>query len=48
MRDDPSLALGLNTHAGAITNAGVAEAHGRPVTSVSEVLGGAGVATSRK
>ena len=33
MRDDPSLALGLNTHAGAITNAGVAEAHGRPVTS---------------
>jgi alanine dehydrogenase len=48
MRDDPSLALGLNTHAGAITNAGVAEAHGRPVTSVSEVLCGPGVATSRR
>ena len=48
MRDDPSLALGLNTHAGAITNAGVAEAHGRPVTSLSEVLSGAGIAATRR
>jgi alanine dehydrogenase len=47
MRDDPSLALGLNTHAGAITNAGVAEAHGRAVTPVSQVLSGAGVTTRR-
>jgi alanine dehydrogenase len=28
LRDDPSLALGLNTHAGQLTNAPVAEAHG--------------------
>jgi alanine dehydrogenase len=48
MRDDPSLALGLNTHAGRITNAGVAEAHGRAVTPVSEILSGTGVTTTRR
>ncbi|MBO9556916.1 MAG: alanine dehydrogenase, partial [Cellulomonas sp.] len=28
LRDDPALAQGLNTHAGAVTNAAVAEAQG--------------------
>ena len=35
---DPALALGLNTHDGAVTCEPVAEAHGLPVTSLSEVL----------
>jgi alanine dehydrogenase len=35
---DPALALGLNTHEGTVTCAPVAEAHGLPVTSLSEVL----------
>jgi len=39
MRDDHSLALGLNTHAGALTNEPVAEAHGRRAVSLAEVLG---------
>ncbi|MBA2739186.1 MAG: alanine dehydrogenase [Nocardioidaceae bacterium] len=39
MRDDHSLALGLNTHAGELTNAPVAEAHGRMPLSLDEVLG---------
>jgi len=39
MRDDHSLALGLNTHDGAITNGPVAEAHGRDEVSLDEVLG---------
>lgn len=34
MRSDPALALGLNTSAGAIANAGVAAAHGMELTSV--------------
>ncbi len=38
LRDDPSLALGLNTHAGEITNEPVADAHGRGATSLEEVL----------
>jgi alanine dehydrogenase len=38
-RDDQSLALGLNTHAGAVTNTPVAEAHGLSSTSLDEVLG---------
>jgi alanine dehydrogenase len=33
------LALGLNTHDGALTNAAVAEAHGSPSVSIAEVLG---------
>ena len=37
-RDDHSLALGLNTHAGALTNAPVAEAHGMASTSLDDAL----------
>src|SRR5499427_1712410 len=36
--DDHSLALGLNTHAGMLTCAPVAEAHGLPATRMAEVL----------
>ena len=39
LSDDHSLALGLNTHAGSLTNAPVAEAHGRDSVSVESVLG---------
>jgi alanine dehydrogenase len=35
---DPSLALGLNTHDGAITSEPVAVAHGLSFTQLSEVL----------
>ncbi len=35
---DPSLALGLNTHAGRLTNAPVAEAHGLDSTPLADVL----------
>jgi alanine dehydrogenase len=38
-RDDHSLALGLNTHAGAVTNGPVAEAHGMASTSLEDALG---------
>ncbi|MGH3762604.1 alanine dehydrogenase [Actinophytocola sp.] len=38
LRADPALALGLNTHAGALTNAPVAEAHALPHTKLSEFL----------
>jgi len=38
MRSDPALALGLNTHDGALTNGPVAEAHGYQHVSLSEVL----------
>ena len=37
--DDPSLALGLNTHAGQLTNAPVGEAVGIEAVSVESVLG---------
>jgi alanine dehydrogenase len=37
-QDDPSLALGLNTHAGQITNAPVAEAHGLEAASLDALL----------
>jgi alanine dehydrogenase len=37
-RDDHSLALGLNTHGGALTNEPVAEAHAMAATSLDEVL----------
>lgn len=37
-RDDPSLALGLNTHAGRLTNAPVGEAHGIDAVDLAEVL----------
>jgi alanine dehydrogenase len=36
VRDDPALALGVNVHAGALTNQGVAEAHGLPFTPLAE------------
>ncbi|MPZ60462.1 MAG: alanine dehydrogenase [Propionibacteriales bacterium] len=39
MRDDQSLALGLNTHAGALTNDPVASAHGLKSRKLQEVLG---------
>ena len=42
-RDDRSLALGLNTHAGALTNAPVGEAHGMTATPVEEALSSGGV-----
>jgi alanine dehydrogenase len=38
LRDDRSLALGLNTHAGVLTNAPVAEAHDLPHKALDEVL----------
>ena len=38
-REDPSLALGLNTHAGRLTNAPVGEAVGIEAVSVESVLG---------
>jgi alanine dehydrogenase len=37
-RDDHSLALGLNTHAGAVTNAPVADAHGLASVALADVL----------
>lgn len=41
-RADHSLALGLNTHAGAVTNAPVAEAHGMSALAVEAAIEGAG------
>ena len=38
--DDPSLALGLNTLAGKLTNAPVGEAHGLAAITVAAALGG--------
>jgi alanine dehydrogenase len=38
MLDDHSLALGLNTHAGSVTYAPVADAHGMKTVSLDEVL----------
>jgi alanine dehydrogenase len=38
-RDDPALALGVNTVAGRVTNAAVADALGRDTTPLAEVLG---------
>jgi alanine dehydrogenase len=38
LRDDRSLALGLNTHAGSLTYAPVAEAHGLESESLEDVL----------
>jgi alanine dehydrogenase len=39
LREDHSLALGLNTHAGQLTNAPVAEAHGMDSVPLDSVLG---------
>ena len=38
LRADPSLALGLNTHAGAVTYRPVADAHGMPTLALADVL----------
>ncbi|RYU10105.1 alanine dehydrogenase, partial [Nocardioides iriomotensis] len=38
LREDRSLALGLNTHAGRLTNAPVGNAHGIENTKLEEVL----------
>jgi alanine dehydrogenase len=38
LRRDPSFALGLNTHEGAVTCAPVADAHGLPGVALAEVL----------
>ncbi len=38
LRNDPSFALGLNTHEGAVTCAPVAEAHDMPVVPLAEVI----------
>jgi alanine dehydrogenase len=38
-RADHALALGLNTHAGALTNAPVAQAHGKAHTPLADVVG---------
>jgi alanine dehydrogenase len=40
VRDDPALALGVNVLAGAITNGGVAAAHGLEAASLASMLGG--------
>jgi alanine dehydrogenase len=42
IREDPALALGVNTLAGALTNDGVAEAHGMSSTSLAAVVDGLG------
>ena len=42
LQDDPALARGLNTHAGALTCGPVAEAFGLPTVPVERVLGVAG------
>ncbi|MCL6538954.1 MAG: alanine dehydrogenase [Acidothermus sp.] len=39
-RRDPALARGLNTHDGHLVNSAVAEAHGLPSVSPSDILGG--------
>jgi alanine dehydrogenase len=36
VREDAALALGVNVYAGALTNAGVAEAHGLPFTTLAD------------
>jgi alanine dehydrogenase len=38
LRADPALALGLNVHDGAVTNAPVAEAHGMPAVALEQLL----------
>lgn len=39
IRRDPALALGVNVYGGAVTNEGVAEAHGLPYSPLASVLG---------
>jgi len=42
VRDDPALALGVNALGGALTNEGVAQAHGLPSTPLAAVIEGLG------
>jgi alanine dehydrogenase len=42
VRADDALARGVNVYAGAVTNAGVAEAHGLPMTPLRELIDGVG------
>ena len=41
VRADPALAAGVNAYAGRITNSGVAEAHGMPLTALADLIDGA-------
>ena len=40
VRADPALAAGVNAYAGRITNGGVAEAHGMPLTALADLIDG--------
>jgi len=40
IRHDPVLALGVNVYAGEVTNRGVAEAHGLPMTPLAALVDG--------
>ena len=40
LRADPSLALGVNVYAGQVTNVGVAQAHGLPLTPLGDLVDG--------
>jgi alanine dehydrogenase len=42
VREDPALGLGVNALAGALTNEGVADAHGLPYRPLSAVVDGIG------
>jgi alanine dehydrogenase len=42
VRADDALALGVNVYAGAVTNTGVAEAHGLPLTPLRDLIDGVG------
>jgi alanine dehydrogenase len=42
VRADDALARGVNVYAGAVTNAGVAEAHGLPMTPLHQLIDGVG------
>jgi alanine dehydrogenase len=42
IRHDAALALGVNVYEGCVTNPGVAEAHGLPMTSLASLLDGPG------
>jgi alanine dehydrogenase len=42
IRNDPALALGVNVYGGRVTNPGVAEAHGVPLTPLSSLVDGLG------
>ena len=41
VRADPALAAGVNAYSGRITNGGVADAHGMPLTALADLIDGA-------